>query len=253
MDVDWLTVIAQIVNFLVLVWLLQHFLYRPVIDAMDRREQRIADRLEEAQQREQTAEQKVQLYENKRIGLEQTSEQRLQKAEVAAQEKRKILLERARDEIQQLRDQWQQQLQQEQQDYLKALRKTSIQAIQQTGRRILGDLADTELEAQIIAVFLKRLKNMNDTMRQKLQESDSMIDISSAFDLDVATQNNITQVIHKQLNESAKVEYSQSRDLLCGILLKADGYQVNWNMEDHLQMLDERLQKALNGGSSSDA
>lgn len=253
MDIDWLTVIAQIVNFLVLVWLLQHFLYRPVIDAMDRREQRIADRLEQAEQRERTAEQKVQLYENKRIGLEQTREQRLQEVEVVAQEKHSVLLEQARNEIQQLRDQWQQQLQQEQQDYLKALRKTSVQAIQQTGRRILGDLADIELEAQIITVFLKRLVNMDDAMRQKLQDSDSMIHISSAFDLDVTTQNRITQAIHEQLNKSVTLEYSQSNDLLCGIVLKAGNYQVSWNMEDHLQMLDEHLQKILNNESISGA
>lgn len=253
MNIDWLTVIAQIVNFLVLVWLLQRFLYHPVIDAMERREQRIADRLEQAQQREQTAEQNEQLYENMRIGLEQNIEQRLQDAEAAAQEKRVVLLEQARVEIEQLRDQWHQQLQEEQQDYLKALRKTSVQAIQQIGRRILGDLADTELEVQIIAVFMKRLKNMDDVMRQKLQDSDSIIHISSAFDLDVATQNRITQVIHEQLDESAKVKYSQSRDLLCGIVLKAVGFQVSWNMEDHLQMLDERLQIALNGGTTSDA
>ncbi len=252
MDIDWLTVIAQIANFLVLVWLLQRFLYRPVIDAMDRREQRIADCLEEAQQREQTAEETVQLYENKRTALEQTSKQRLQEAETAAQEKRVVLLEQARDEIQQLRNQWQQQLQQEQHGYLKALRKTSVQAIQQTGRRILGDLADTELETQIIAKFLKRLINMNDAMRQKLQDSDSKIHISSAFDLDAATQNRITQVIHEQLNELVKVEYSQSSDLLCGIELKADGYQVSWNMEDYLQILDERLLKALSDGSKID-
>lgn len=253
MDIDWLTVIAQIVNFLVLVWLLQHFLYRPVIDAMDRREQRIADFLEQAEQREQTAEQKVQLYEDKRIGLEQSREQRLQEVEVVAQEKRGILLEQARIEIQQLRDQWQQQLQQEQQDYLKVLRKASVKAIQQMGQRILGDLADTKLETQIISVFLKRLKNMDDTMRQKLQNSDSTIHISSAFDLDIATQNRITQALHEELNTSVTPEYSQSNDLLCGIVLTADSYQLSWNMENHLQMLDERLQKVLDSESISEA
>ncbi|MCP4078189.1 MAG: F0F1 ATP synthase subunit B [Gammaproteobacteria bacterium] len=253
MDIDWLTVFAQIVNFLVLVWLLQHFLYRPVIDAMDRREKRIADRLEEAQQREQTATQKARLYENKRFELEQSSKQRLQEAETAAQQHRVKLLEQSRDEIQQQRDQWQQQLQQEQQDYLRALRKNSVQAIQQTGRHILADLADTELEAQIIAVFLKRLTNMDDDLRQKLQNSASRVDISSAFDLDDATQNLITQIIHQQLNESATVKYKQSSDLVCGILLKAGDYQVSWNLENHLQMLDEQLQNALNGGTVSDA
>ena len=45
MDVDWITVSAQIVNFLILVWLLKRFLYRPVLNAMNRREQRIHQRL----------------------------------------------------------------------------------------------------------------------------------------------------------------------------------------------------------------
>ncbi len=252
MEIDWLTVIAQIVNFLVLVWLLQHFLYRPVINAMDKREQRIAARLEEAQQREQTAGQTVQQYENKRTALEQTSEQYLKEAEEAAQAKQMVMLEQARDEIQQQRDQWQQQLQQEQQDFLKGLRKTSVQAIQQTGRRVLADLADIELEAQMIAVFLKRLKNVDNELRQKLLDSDDIIHISSAFELDAATKGRITRAIHEQLDDSAKVEYTRSTDLLCGIELKTGGQQISWNMEDHLQMLDEHMQETLNGGPKTD-
>ncbi len=49
MAIDWITVSAQIVNFLILVWLLKHFLYQPIIRAMDRREQRVSERLNEAQ------------------------------------------------------------------------------------------------------------------------------------------------------------------------------------------------------------
>ena len=47
MDVDWITVAAQIANFLVLVWLLKRFLYGPVILAMDERDARIAGELRE--------------------------------------------------------------------------------------------------------------------------------------------------------------------------------------------------------------
>jgi F-type H+-transporting ATPase subunit b len=48
MLIDWFTVAAQIVNFLILVWLLKHFLYKPILDAIDAREKRIAaERYEE--------------------------------------------------------------------------------------------------------------------------------------------------------------------------------------------------------------
>jgi F-type H+-transporting ATPase subunit b len=53
--IDWFTVCAQIVNFLVLVALLKHFLYGPILRAMDAREQTIADRLAEAEQRRHAA------------------------------------------------------------------------------------------------------------------------------------------------------------------------------------------------------
>ena len=42
MLIDWFTVGAQVVNFLILVWLLKRFLYRPILDAIDAREKRIA-------------------------------------------------------------------------------------------------------------------------------------------------------------------------------------------------------------------
>ena len=38
MGPDWFTVIAQIINFLILVALLKRFLYGPIIRAMERRE-----------------------------------------------------------------------------------------------------------------------------------------------------------------------------------------------------------------------
>ena len=35
MLIDWFTVAAQVVNFLVLMWLLKRFLYKPIVYAID--------------------------------------------------------------------------------------------------------------------------------------------------------------------------------------------------------------------------
>ena len=48
MSIDWITVVAQIANFLVLVWLLKRFLYRPILDGIDAREAEITRRMAEA-------------------------------------------------------------------------------------------------------------------------------------------------------------------------------------------------------------
>ncbi|MAT15951.1 MAG: F0F1 ATP synthase subunit B, partial [Planctomyces sp.] len=48
MSIDWFTFTAQIINFLVLVWLLSHFLYKPIVNAMNDRQARIAAEHEQA-------------------------------------------------------------------------------------------------------------------------------------------------------------------------------------------------------------
>ena len=45
MLIDWFTIIAQALNFLILAWLLKRFLYRPVLNALDEREKLIASEL----------------------------------------------------------------------------------------------------------------------------------------------------------------------------------------------------------------
>ena len=42
MLIDWFTVSAQAVNFLILVWLMKRYLYQPILVAIDAREKRIA-------------------------------------------------------------------------------------------------------------------------------------------------------------------------------------------------------------------
>ena len=43
------TVLAQLVNFLILVWLLKRFLYKPILHAIDEREKGIAAQLAQAE------------------------------------------------------------------------------------------------------------------------------------------------------------------------------------------------------------
>ena len=54
---DGFTVAAQTLNFLVLVWLMKRFLYKPILDAIDAREKRIALALADAAAKKTEAQQ----------------------------------------------------------------------------------------------------------------------------------------------------------------------------------------------------
>ena len=86
MLIDWFTVGAQVVNFLILVWLLKRFLYRPILDAIDAREKRIARELADADATKAEAQKERDEFRHKNEAFEQ---QRTALMNKAAEEARK--------------------------------------------------------------------------------------------------------------------------------------------------------------------
>lgn len=246
MTIDWITVSAQIVNFLILVWLLQHFLYRPVIRAMERREQRIADRLNEARDREQAAEEESQRYQRELDQIDQKREKILTQARKDAEEQNRQLLEEGREKAAAARKAWQHQVDREKEDFLSNLRQRSAMAVQEMTYKVLTDLADTDLETRIVDKFIGQLGSLEEETRQAFTDStDDTVNIASAFELDSNTRGRLTRAVHEHLAKDLDVEYSQSGDLLCGIMLDHKGRRLSWNIADFLDELTDQVETAF--------
>lgn len=245
MQIDWITVSAQIVNFLILVWLLKRFLYQPVMDAMARREQRIAERLEDAREREQDADEKAQRFRDKSDDMERRRDDILAKAREDAEQRKSQLLEEAREEVASARENWQRQAEQEKEEFLASLRHRAAVAIEAIARKALGDLADADLEEQIVGSFITRLESLDPDTRQALTQSDEPVRIASTFELDSDTRERLTGRIHACLAEDMEVNYSQSPELLCGIELTSGGRRLSWNLADYMEKLGARIEESF--------
>jgi F-type H+-transporting ATPase subunit b len=245
MEIDWITISAQIVNFLILVWLLKHFLYQPVIRAMDRREQRIARRLIEAQEREDKAEASAQQYREKSEELEHSRGEVLANAEQEAERQKRQWLEEAREEVAGTRTDWQRQADREKEEFLAGLRRRSAQAVQAIAGRALADLADADLEQRIVHKFIEQLHALDEETRRALADTDEPVRILSAFALESATRAALTRAIHETLAEGVDVEYAESPELLCGIELTRGGRRLGWNMKAYLDDLADRAEEAF--------
>lgn len=95
----WFTVVVEIVNFLILVALLKYFLYDRIIGIADKREAKIAARFEEAELSRREAEKEVETFQTKQRGLDEQREQFIVQAKAEAENRRRELLEQARQEI----------------------------------------------------------------------------------------------------------------------------------------------------------
>jgi F-type H+-transporting ATPase subunit b len=245
MQVDWITVSAQIINFLILVWLLKRFLYQPVIRAMERREQRINERLDDARNSQRQAEQQQAEYRERREELEQRREDLLAEARRQAEQDRKQLLAEAREEVQATRQEWQRQVEREQAEFLEKLRLRAAESIQAIARKTLNDLADRGLEEQIVQVFVHHLKSLDAPSRKALAKTTQPVRITSAFELDPTVRGRLTRAVHEHIGEDLELSYAVSGELLCGLRLDSEQQQLSWNLADYMDELTTRIEQAF--------
>jgi len=253
MQVDWLTVAAQIVNFLVLVWLLQRFLYLPITRAMAQREERIAQRTREAARKQAEAEAEAQAYREKQQDLERRREQMLAEAKAAAEQERKTLERAAREAVEQRKQEWLQQVEGQRDEFLRNLRESSARHFYAMARKVLGDLADAELEEQIIRVFIRRLGELDEPARTKItaegRKAGNAVRVYSRFDIPAHDRSRITKAIHERILGGAEVTYRSDAEMTAGLELKAGGQTVSWNLDSYFDGLESRLARELGTGS----
>lgn len=246
MQIDWLTVVAQIVNFLVLVWLLKRFLYRPVVEAMSRRESRIESRLADARRREQEAEAEAESFRGKSAALERDREQQLEQAREAADAEKRRLVEQAREEVDGMRNRWVDQLRREQDDFGRNLRKQLAAAIGDASRAVLSDLADTTLEDRAVSVLLRRLSRLPAEERESLAGPGATLRIATAFELGEESRARLRDAFPS----AGGIEFTRDEEIGFGIVVRGPDHRLEWSASDYLGDLEQRLGALLPGPST---
>src|SRR5690554_2652058 len=132
MEIDWFTVIAQLVNFLILVWLLKRFLYKPVLNAIDEREKKIASQLEDAAMNKAEAQKEKDLFRQKNETFDREHATQMEEVRKQVEAKKQRLYEQARKESTALRSKFEESLKEQEKeikDKLKRRTKEEVFAI----------------------------------------------------------------------------------------------------------------------------
>ena len=161
MLIDWFTVAAQIVNFLILVWLLKHFLYKPILDAIDAREKRIAAELADADTKKADAEKDRTDFEDKNKAFDQQRSALLGKAAEEAKAERGRLIDQAKKDAEDL---WVTQADALRGDQNRLASEITLLAEKEVfaiARKTLTDLANVSLEERVAEVFTRRLRELD--------------------------------------------------------------------------------------------
>jgi len=220
MKIDLYTLVAQLLNFLVLAGLLGRFVYQPVLAAVQRRDQQLAERVDALETRERECQELA-----GQLREQESQEQagRLEARARAEQELRQWRLEETdsiRRQLAQQRQSWEEKLQSE----FAQLRGQKAQEVSrmvlEVSRRALRDLADQELDDQIVGYLLQHLPE------GKLERPV----VLSARELSGRSRERLEQAF-------PGIQFELQPELLAGVELKDAEHRLNWSIQGYLEGL----------------
>jgi F-type H+-transporting ATPase subunit b len=253
MLIDWFTVIAQIVNFLILVWLLQRFLYRPILDAIDAREKRIAATLTEAEATNEEARKERAAFQRQNEEFSRQRASLFRAATLEVESEREKLFEEARKEAEDFRTRQQEAMIDDCNTLKEEILRRTREEVFAITRKTLADLAGENLEKAMVETFIQRCRAMDTAEKAALQavlkSPVRPVCIRSAFPLPIQQRQEIENTIREIFNYPGQLRFETSPDLVSGIAVEMDGHELAWNITDYLLSLEQGITDLLLGQS----
>ena len=245
MLIDWFTVIAQMLNFLILVWLLKRFLYQPILEAIDAREKGIASKLADAEAKEADAQKQQHDFEAKNKIFDEQRAALMTKADGDAKAEHDRLVDDAHKQADGIRASEASALKSDQAHQAVAIRRMAQDQVFAMTKKTLSDLATVTLEERIGEVFTRRLRLMNskdkDEMGTALKTSPEASLVRSAFNLPDEQKAAIQNALNETFSAAIRVRYETDASAISGIELVAQGQKLSWSISSYLDSFDRSL------------
>jgi len=239
LELNWSTFVLEIINFLVLVWLLKRFLYQPVKAVIARRRESITAQLDEAATRQKEAEALRSQYENRLVDWDSERKEARQGLQREIDAERSHLLDALQQELAAEREKARVLEERQLEDIS---RESEMQALEQGARfvsRLLEDIASPEVQARLLELLLKELKELPPAQRDALQMQNNgkavPVTVLSAFPLNEAEKSSLKQRLESLLPGTQAFDWREDRKLIAGLRVTAGPWVIHANLHDELK------------------
>jgi F-type H+-transporting ATPase subunit b len=248
MQINLFTVVAQVLNFLVLVWLMKRYLYKPILSAIEEREKKIQGQLDDAKNDKAEAKAEQDEFSKKNQVFDQQKKDLMDRATAEAEAQGQKLLNEAKNNAKTLQDKLETASKAQQEDLNHRLEQKTEQEVFAITKKVLADLADVSVEAQSVVAFIRRINDLKANEKaqfiQALQTGSGPILVKSGFELAEKQQDEIERAVGKMLGTKLSLEFKTAPALIGGIELSTKGYKLAWSIAAYLSSFEKNVAEA---------
>jgi len=217
---------------------------------MERREEEISNRLSLAQQKKNEAEKEVESFRRMEAEISEKRKEMLSKASIDAENLRNALIEKAYEAALKSEASWYEDLERDKEKIIAEISQRSGMLIYEIVRRSLSDLANEDLEEQIIEVFLKRLENMDEPEKATLLElcktSGQKITVRSAFEISEELRVRISETVRDLTGTDPVIHFEAQPNLIAGVEMSIQSTVISWSISSYIDSMEEEISQMLN-------
>ena len=238
MELNWTTFILELLNFVALIWILNRFLYRPVMNVIAQRKAAIQKTLAEAETTRNDAQALQSQYENRLTEWEQEREKARTQLRDEINAERSRLFDNLRAELDQERKKAVVVEQRRLRDFAQQAEATAIAQGGAFASRLLSRLGGAELERKIIEIVREDLPNLPPDQLQAIRATSATIGIpmkiTSAYPLDTARREVLSHACRMLAGRDVACEFLEDKALIAGVRISFGSWVLRANVQDEM-------------------
>lgn len=252
MGIDWITFFAQIVNLFILVWLLKKFLYHPILNAIDKRQAQIAERVQSAKEASEKAVAEYKTYLQKTEEFDKNTQKMFDEASAKVIQYQQEQEAKIHEQTLLLQQKMQTDLEREKESLQLEMRNQIATSFSLVARKVMTDLSGITPIEQAVNLFQNKIRKLDKkqlSLLKKKVKNQNDIYLYSSDSLNKEQTEMLSNFIQKHfdLEKQQIIHFQKNPDLIFGLELVIDDMTLDWNIKSYFEEFDTHLNATLTG------
>jgi F-type H+-transporting ATPase subunit b len=239
LELSWSTFVLEIINFLILVWILKRFFYKPVLDVIAKRRAGIDDSLNSAEALQADAEKLRKQYEGRLADWDQERQQARTALNRELDAERVKKMEQLHNELEQEREKTHVIEKRHQAVAMHKMEETALEQAARFASRLLAKACGAETEANLVELVITELSRLSPERIADLRNSygkapDTAL-VVSARPLSDHQRQQLEQVLMTVVGPAVNVQFEQDSELMAGVRISVGAWVLGANLRDELE------------------
>jgi F-type H+-transporting ATPase subunit b len=237
-ELNWSTFILEVINFLVLLWLLKRFLYRPVLGVIAKRRESIAQQVEDARVLHREAGELKARFENRLSDWDQERQRALASLNREIEAERGRRLAAVDREIAAAEEKHRVLVKRQEAEAARQLEERAMEAAAGFAAKLLRVASGPELEQRLVQLVIEQFAALSDDERESLRHGlgngERTTVVASAYPLDAAQRETLRGTLSGLAPECAECRFEEDANLLAGLRITVGSWRLGLNLQDEL-------------------